>query len=78
MAYIAAETGLITIVMYATGWGPVLSIGYAAAIMVSGLTDGVEEHLRDAERWVTRTPGSNGQDPRAPSVEASRRRFGGR
>ncbi|WP_245743435.1 LuxR C-terminal-related transcriptional regulator [Geodermatophilus poikilotrophus] len=47
---------------------PVLSIGYAAALMVSGLTDGVEEHLRDAERWVTRTPG-DGQDPRAPSAE---------
>jgi LuxR family maltose regulon positive regulatory protein len=36
--------------------------------MVSGLTDGVEEHLRDAEHWVTRTPG-NRQDPRAPSAE---------
>jgi LuxR family transcriptional regulator, maltose regulon positive regulatory protein len=47
---------------------PVLSIGYAAALMVSGLTDGVEEHLRDAERWVTRTPG-NGQDSRARSAE---------
>src|SRR3712207_7668474 len=47
---------------------PVLSIGYAAALMVSGLTDGVEEHLRNAERWVTRTP-SNGQARRAPSAE---------
>ncbi|MFD2093132.1 LuxR C-terminal-related transcriptional regulator [Blastococcus deserti] len=47
---------------------PVLSIGYAAALMVSGLTDGVEQHLRDAERWATRTPG-NGRDPRAPSAE---------
>ncbi|MGR6964981.1 LuxR C-terminal-related transcriptional regulator [Geodermatophilus sp. URMC 61] len=47
---------------------PVLSIGYAAALMVSGLTDGVEEHLRDAERWVARTPG-NGQDLGAPAAE---------
>ena len=28
VAHIAAETALVTIVMYATGWGPVLSIGY--------------------------------------------------
>jgi LuxR family maltose regulon positive regulatory protein len=47
---------------------PVLGVGYAAALMVSGLTDGVEEHLRDAERWVTRTP-DDGQDSRAPSAE---------
>jgi LuxR family maltose regulon positive regulatory protein len=47
---------------------PVLSIGYAAALMVSGLTDGVEEHLRDAERWVTRTRG-NGQNLGTPSAE---------
>jgi diguanylate cyclase (GGDEF)-like protein/PAS domain S-box-containing protein len=28
VVYIAAETGLITVVMYATGWGPVLAVGY--------------------------------------------------
>ena len=28
LAHIAAQTGLITMVMYATGWGPVLAVGY--------------------------------------------------
>jgi diguanylate cyclase (GGDEF)-like protein/PAS domain S-box-containing protein len=28
LAHVAAETGLVTIVIYATGWGPVLAIGY--------------------------------------------------
>ncbi|WP_233517572.1 LuxR C-terminal-related transcriptional regulator [Geodermatophilus marinus] len=31
---------------------PVLSVGYAAALMVSGETAGVEARLRDAERWL--------------------------
>ncbi len=47
---------------------PVLSIGYAAALMVSGRVDGVEAHLRDAERWLTTTP-RGGQALRAPSAE---------
>ncbi|WP_138731504.1 LuxR C-terminal-related transcriptional regulator [Modestobacter excelsi] len=45
---------------------PVLSIGYAAALMVSGETEGVEAHLRDAERWVTSPPG-DGQADGAPA-----------
>ncbi|WP_138756881.1 LuxR C-terminal-related transcriptional regulator [Modestobacter altitudinis] len=36
---------------------PVLSIGYTAALMVSGEIEGVEAHLRDAERWVIAAPG---------------------
>src|SRR5581483_5980455 len=31
---------------------PVLSVGYAAALLSSGEFEGVEEHLRDAERWL--------------------------
>jgi len=31
---------------------PVLLAGYAGAILVHGELDGVEEHLRDAERWL--------------------------
>ncbi|HEX8598567.1 MAG TPA: LuxR C-terminal-related transcriptional regulator [Chloroflexia bacterium] len=31
---------------------PVLSIGYATALMASGVLDGVEARLRDAERWL--------------------------
>ncbi|WP_245900242.1 LuxR C-terminal-related transcriptional regulator [Geodermatophilus normandii] len=31
---------------------PVLRAGYAGAILVHGEVDGVEEHLRDAERWL--------------------------
>ena len=31
---------------------PVLRAGYAGAILVHGELDGVEEHLRDAERWL--------------------------
>jgi LuxR family maltose regulon positive regulatory protein len=47
---------------------PVLSVGYAAALMVSGQVEGVEAHLRNAERWVTTTPGS-GLALGAPSAE---------
>ena len=32
---------------------PLLRAGYAGAILVHGELDGVEEHLRDAERWLT-------------------------
>ncbi|MGY1680528.1 LuxR C-terminal-related transcriptional regulator [Geodermatophilus sp. SYSU D01176] len=31
---------------------PVLRAGYAGAILVHGELDGVDEHLRDAERWL--------------------------
>jgi LuxR family maltose regulon positive regulatory protein len=47
---------------------PVLSIGYAAALMVSGQVEGVEAHLRNAERWVTTTP-DDGRAFHAPSAE---------
>jgi LuxR family maltose regulon positive regulatory protein len=46
---------------------PVLSVGYAGALMVSGQVEGVEARLRDAERWLTATP-DNGQDPSAPAT----------
>jgi LuxR family maltose regulon positive regulatory protein len=45
---------------------PVLSVGYAGALMVSGEVEGVEARLRDAERWLGTTPGGR---PRAPSAE---------
>ncbi len=32
---------------------PVLSVGYAGSLMVSGEVHGVEARLRDAERWLT-------------------------
>jgi LuxR family maltose regulon positive regulatory protein len=32
---------------------PLLRAGYAGAILVHGEVDGVEEHLRDAEAWLT-------------------------
>lgn len=34
---------------------PLLSAGYAGAILIHGELDGVEEHLRDAERWLAVT-----------------------
>jgi LuxR family transcriptional regulator, maltose regulon positive regulatory protein len=36
---------------------PVLSVGYAAALMVMGEVEGVEERLRDAERWLDTSTG---------------------
>ncbi len=39
---------------------PVLSVGYAHALLVSGELAGVEDRLRDAERWL---------DPRDPPVD---------
>ncbi len=47
---------------------PVLSVGYAAALMVSGQVEGVEARLRDAERWLTPTADSR-QDSPAPAPE---------
>ncbi|MGY1781974.1 LuxR C-terminal-related transcriptional regulator [Geodermatophilus sp. SYSU D01036] len=46
---------------------PVLSVGYAAALMVSGHVDGVEERLRDAERWLT--PTADGGPDRPDSAD---------
>jgi len=34
---------------------PVLSVAYAGALLVSGQLEGVEERLRDAERWLDTT-----------------------
>jgi LuxR family maltose regulon positive regulatory protein len=46
---------------------PVLSVGYAGALMVRGEVDGVEARLRDAERWLDTT--AEGRDgPKAPST----------
>jgi LuxR family maltose regulon positive regulatory protein len=47
---------------------PVLSVGYAGALMVSGQVEGVEGRLRDAERWLTTTADS-GQAPPASATE---------
>jgi LuxR family transcriptional regulator, maltose regulon positive regulatory protein len=46
---------------------PVLSVGYAGALMVSGQVEGVEARLRDAERWLTQTR-DGGQDPPVPAT----------
>ena len=50
---------------------PVLSVGYAGALLASGELEGVEARLRDAERWLDttadigeRTPGPVGGDGR--------------
>jgi LuxR family maltose regulon positive regulatory protein len=37
---------------------PVLSIGYAGALLLVGELDGVEARLRDAERWLDTTTGT--------------------
>ena len=46
---------------------PVLTIGFVGALMASGDFQGVEDRLRDAERWLDSTPGS-GRPPHAPSA----------
>ena len=45
---------------------PVLSVGYAAALLVHGELEGVEARLRDAERWLGTTAGA--PESRAPST----------
>jgi LuxR family transcriptional regulator, maltose regulon positive regulatory protein len=47
---------------------PVLSMEYAAMLLVSGELEGVEARLRDAERWLV-TPADMGERPGAPSAE---------
>ena len=47
---------------------PVLSMGYAGALMVRGEVVGVEAHLQDAERWLDTTTSSS-QRSAAPSAE---------
>lgn len=46
---------------------PVLSVGYAGALLVSGQLEGVEERLRDAERWLDMTADA-GEGSGAPST----------
>jgi LuxR family maltose regulon positive regulatory protein len=47
---------------------PVLSIGYVGSLMVSGELEGVEERLRDAERWLDTSTGI-GDGPQGPSAK---------
>ncbi len=47
---------------------PVLSVEYAAMLLVSGELTGVEARLRDAERWLDTTPDRR-ERPDAPSAE---------
>ncbi|SHN74871.1 LuxR family transcriptional regulator, maltose regulon positive regulatory protein [Geodermatophilus obscurus] len=48
---------------------PVLSVGYAGALMVRGEVEGVEARLRDAERWLTTTTttASGQRSPASPA-----------
>jgi LuxR family maltose regulon positive regulatory protein len=47
---------------------PVLSVGYAWALLAGGELDGVEARLRDAERWLD-TAADTREGPEAPSTE---------
>jgi ATP/maltotriose-dependent transcriptional regulator MalT len=47
---------------------PVLSVGFAGALLAVGELEGVEGRLRDAERWLGTTTGA-GKGPPAPSAE---------
>ena len=47
---------------------PVLSVAYAGALQQSGELEGVEERLRDAERWLDTTADVHAR-PGAPSAE---------
>ena len=58
---------------------PVLSVGYAGALMIRGEVEGVEARLLDAERWLDTTTGVR-QGPRAASAEmvvVDEKEFGG-
>ena len=55
---------------------PVLAIGFVGALMASNEFEGVEDRLRDAERWLDSTPGS-GRPPARPIGWDGRRRPGG-
>ena len=46
---------------------PVLSVAYAATLLVGGKVEGVEARLRDAERWLD-TPADGRAGPKAPST----------
>ena len=41
---------------------PVLSVGYAGALLLDGELEGVEDRLRDAERWLDTTSGPERRD----------------
>ena len=47
---------------------PVLSVGYAGAMLVDGEIEGVEDRLRDAQRQLNATTGIH-SGPQAPSAE---------
>jgi len=56
---------------------PVLSAGYAGALLIRGELEGVEARLRDAERWLSpQQEGPNGPDtPPTAMVVADEREF---
>ena len=45
---------------------PVLSVGYAGALIIGGELDGVEARLKDAERWLSTSTGAR-SEPEASS-----------
>jgi LuxR family maltose regulon positive regulatory protein len=47
---------------------PVLSVGYAASLMICGESQGVEARLRDAERWLATSGGQQEPPPDAQMV----------
>ena len=47
---------------------PVLSVGFAGALLTGGEFEGVEARLQDAERWLNTATGS-GTGPQAPPAE---------
>jgi ATP/maltotriose-dependent transcriptional regulator MalT len=48
---------------------PVLSVGYAGALLVSGEFEGVEARVQDAERWLDTTADRSVSSASAPSAE---------
>jgi LuxR family maltose regulon positive regulatory protein len=58
---------------------PVLSVGYAGALMVRGEVEGVEARLRDAERWLDTATGirEGGQALSAEMVVVDEKEFRG-
>jgi LuxR family maltose regulon positive regulatory protein len=47
---------------------PVLSVGFAGALLTGGKLDGVERRLRDAERWLDPAAGAGAGAPPRPAV----------
>jgi LuxR family transcriptional regulator, maltose regulon positive regulatory protein len=56
---------------------PVLSVGFAGALLTSGELEGVEGRLRDAERWLDPATGARegSQSPQSQMVVADEERF---